>query len=134
MNLTMAMQKSLITSNTTKNMTAETVYHRMKPMFNPPSVGKILREDYMDPLNLSISELARRMCVHRHTVMRVVNDETRISLDFARRLAKVLGTSVGVWLRLQQARDEWEATQMDETDLQGIQPILWQPPEQYSGV
>lgn len=108
-------------------MAKHEIYPREGAMFDPPTPGEILRNDYLDPLNLTISELAKRMCVHRHTVMRVINGDTRLSIDFARRLARVFGTSTGIWLRLQQARDEWEASRMPDSDLAEVKPLNWSP-------
>ena len=45
--------------------------------------------------------------VHRNTVSAIVNNNSKLSLDMAMRLAKALNTSVEFWLNLQMMTDIW---------------------------
>lgn len=73
----------------------------------PSTVGDILLEEYLIPLNLKISDLAAMLNVHRNTVSAIVNNNSKLSLDMAMRLAKALNTSVEFWLNLQMMTDIW---------------------------
>lgn len=73
----------------------------------PSTVGDILLEEYLIPLNLKIADLAAILNVHRNTVSAIVNNNSKLSLDMAMRLAKALNTSVEFWLNLQMMTDIW---------------------------
>ena len=73
----------------------------------PSTVGDILLEEYLIPLNLKIADLSAMLNVHRNTVSAIVNNNSKLSLDMAMRLAKALNTSVEFWLNLQMMTDIW---------------------------
>ncbi len=91
-------------------------------MYNPPHPGKLLHE-YLEGGNISISQLATRIGVARKTISEIVNGRSRITPPMARKLAKALNTSPGIWLRLQQQRDEWEVERLPGDDLEYIKPF-----------
>ncbi|EJL7124444.1 HigA family addiction module antidote protein [Escherichia coli] len=74
----------------------------------PTTVGDILLYEYLDPLELKINELAEILHVHRNTVSALVNNNRKLTMDMAYRLAKALDTSVDFWINLQTAVDLWE--------------------------
>lgn len=73
----------------------------------PSTVGDILLEEYLIPLNLKIADLAAMLNVHRNTVSAIVNNNSKLSLDMAMRLSKALNTSAEFWLNLQMMTDIW---------------------------
>jgi addiction module HigA family antidote len=75
----------------------------------PFTPGEILLEEFMQPLNLSASQLARRMKVSNDRVYDILNQKRGITPDTAIRLSKVFGTSVDFWLNLQIKTDLWKA-------------------------
>lgn len=91
-------------------------------MHHPVHPGEILA-DYLEGSNITISQLAARIHVARKTVSDIVNGKARVTVPMARRLGRALGTNAGVWLRLQEQRDEWEISQQSDEDLQDIQPF-----------
>ena len=74
----------------------------------PTTVGDILLYEYMEPLELKINELAEILHVHRNTVSALVNNNRKLTMDMAYRLAKAFDTSVDFWINLQTAVDLWE--------------------------
>ena len=48
-------------------------------MHNPPHPGEILREEVLAPLNMEVTEAAKRLCVARATLSRVINEHAGIS-------------------------------------------------------
>jgi addiction module HigA family antidote len=68
----------------------------------PVHPGEILREDFMEPLALSINGLARALHVPANHVSGIVNEKRWISAKMALRLARYFGTSPELWLGLQQ--------------------------------
>lgn len=89
-------------------------------MFNPPHPGEVLKELWMDPENLSVTELAETLLVDRKTISRIVNGKSGISAEMALRLAKAFDTSEELWLSLQDAYDIWQVRQSGSIDLSKI--------------
>ncbi len=85
-------------------------------MFNPPHPGIILLEDWIKPLNLSITEFALKIGTSRKNLSEIVNSKCGISPEMALKLSKALGTSAELWLNLQQAYDLWQAKQYVNLD------------------
>jgi addiction module HigA family antidote len=74
-------------------------------MKNPVHPGIIVREDCLKPLNLSITEGAKRLGVGRQTLSNLVNARSSISIEMAYRLAKAFGSTPETWLTMQMAYD-----------------------------
>ena len=70
-------------------------------MHNPSHPGEILREDYIKPLGLTVSEVANGLGVARKTLSAIVNERAGISSAMAYWLACVFGTTAGFWVNLQ---------------------------------
>ena len=71
------------------------------PMKNPPHPGRIVRQDCVEPLGLSITEAAKVLGVTRQALNNVVNGKAGISPEMAVRLSKAFGGNPEMWLRLQ---------------------------------
>ena len=67
------------------------------------SPGEILLEEFMKPLGLSASELARHLKVPANRISDIVRDRREISADSALRLARYFGTTARFWLNAQAA-------------------------------
>ncbi len=63
--------------------------------------GAMLRELVFDPLNLNVTEGARKLGVSRVALSRVLNERAGISVDLARRLELAGVSSARFWLNLQ---------------------------------
>lgn len=81
-------------------------------MHNPPHPGEVLRELYLQPLDLTITAAAEGWGVTRKALSELVNGRTDISRDMAIRLAKAFpNTDIRLWLDLQLQYDAWQAEQ-----------------------
>lgn len=69
------------------------------------SPGRILRQEYLEPLAMTSGDLARALDVPRTRVERILNEQTAISVDTALRLAKLFKTTPQFWLNLQNSYD-----------------------------
>jgi len=67
------------------------------------SPGEILREEFMKPLQLSGSALARELKVPANRINDILRDRREISPDTALRLARYFGTTARFWLNAQSA-------------------------------
>jgi addiction module HigA family antidote len=63
--------------------------------------GEILRELYLEPLDMTAYALAKKLRVPRTRLERIVAEKIGISVDTALRLAKFFKTSPEYWLNLQ---------------------------------
>ena len=81
----------------------------------PVHPGEILLHDFMEPLGLSQSALAKAIGVTPMRVSQIVRRQRAITADTALRLSRYFGTRPGWWLDLQSfydlevAADELEA-------------------------
>lgn len=80
----------------------------MQATRKPASVGDVLLYEYLIPTGLKINELSELLGVHRNTISALVNNNRKLSIDLAFKLAKAFNTSKDYWLNLQQAVDIWE--------------------------
>ena len=63
----------------------------MGRMFNPPHSGETIREDILPALGITVTKAARQLGVARVTLSRLINGQSGISVDMARRLEAWLG-------------------------------------------
>ncbi|MGB9379667.1 HigA family addiction module antitoxin [Candidatus Binatus sp.] len=86
----------------------------------PTHPGAILREDVLPALGLSISEAARQLGVTRQTLHRIMAEKVSVTPEMAARLGRFCGNGPGIWLRMQQARDLWNAERELRAELKRI--------------
>ena len=75
------------------------------PLIHP---GEILRDDFLQPMKISVTALAQAIKVPRSRVNDIVLGRRGISADTAFRLARYFGTTPDFWINLQ-ARYDLEA-------------------------
>src|SRR4030066_1750527 len=80
-----------------------------EPRMTPVHPGEILREDVLPALGVTISEAARQLGVSRQTLHRIMAETHAITPEMALRLGKFCGNGPGLWLRMQQRYDLWQA-------------------------
>ena len=67
----------------------------------PTHPGKIIKEDYLEPLSLTISEVASNLNVSRKTLSKIINERGSITPNMALRLSRAFDTTPDLWLMLQ---------------------------------
>lgn len=90
-----------------------------RPPFHP---GEILRTEFLEPLSMSQTELARRIQVSYPRISEIVHARRGITPDTACRLGKLFGTTPDFWLNMQQDWELWHALQ-DPRTLHAIEEI-----------
>ena len=85
-------------------------------MHNPPHPGVILKELYLQPLGLSVTEVAKGLQVTRKTLSALLNEHAGISPEMAIKLAISFDTTPEHWLNLQQSYNLWQAEKKVDTD------------------
>ena len=74
---------------------------------NPPHPGTILKEDYLDLLEITISSAATGLGIARKNLSAIVNAKAGISPEMAFCLAEAFDTTPDFWLSLQMNYDLW---------------------------
>ncbi len=71
----------------------------------PITPGEILKEEFLDALELSSSRVARDLDVPAGRLSEIINGKRAITADTALRLEKYFGVSAQYWLNLQSRYD-----------------------------
>ena len=90
-----------------------------KKILDPIKPGEILREDFMEPLRISINQLSRDLSVPPNRISEIVNGKRSITADTALRLERYFNVEAQFWLNLQ-----------NEYDLRMIKRKIWSDIEQ----
>jgi antitoxin HigA-1 len=77
----------------------------------PFSPGEILKEEFMDPLNLTQGQMADWLDVERRRINEIIRGKREVTPDTAVRLGKAFGVSPQFWLLLQMRTNLWVALQ-----------------------
>ena len=80
-----------------------------KIMKNPPHVGKIIYQEIIEPLDLSITSAAKILDVSRPTLSNLVNQNASLSWDMAMRIEKAFGPKADHLMRMQFSYDQAQA-------------------------
>ncbi len=91
------------------------------PDRSPTHPGAILREDVLPAVGLPKAEIARLLNISRQHLHDILAEKKPISPAVAVRIGKLFGNGAGMWVRMQAARDLWEAERA--TDVSGIPTI-----------
>src|SRR3954452_5524746 len=81
---------------------SDVVTGRRLPLVHP---GEILRDDFLQPLKISVYALAEAIKVPRSRVNDIVLGRRGVSADTAFRLARYFGTTPDFWINLQARHD-----------------------------
>lgn len=68
----------------------------------PTHPGNVLLEDFIKPLNLTITEAARMLGVSPKTLSKFVNEKALLGPNLATHIAKATNTSPESWMGMQQ--------------------------------
>jgi addiction module HigA family antidote len=77
----------------------------IKNGMRPIHPGEVLREDYLEPLGMSVNALARELRVPATRLHEITKERRAISADTALRLARYFDGDAQSWLNLQSAYD-----------------------------
>ncbi len=73
----------------------------MAERISTPTVGEILREEFMVPMGISAYKLAQGIFVPTSRIQDILHDRRKISVDTSLRLGKYFGVSDEYFLKLQ---------------------------------
>jgi antitoxin HigA-1 len=75
----------------------------------PTHPGELFRDIVLPELGLSVSVAARELGVSRQTLHAVMSGRSAVTAEMALRLGRFCGNGPGLWMRMQQAFDLWQA-------------------------
>jgi addiction module HigA family antidote len=87
-----------------------------------PHPGKVLKDHYLDPLDMSAAALAGRLEMSSATLVHLVRGNEPMTADTALRLARCFGTTPEFWMDLQRDHDLTQARQ--RANLNRIEPVM----------
>ena len=73
----------------------------MSRRIKTPTVGEILKDEFMDPLNVSAYKLANGVHVPVSRIQDILHGRRKITVDTSLRLAKFFGVSDDYFLKIQ---------------------------------
>ncbi len=84
-----------------------TITEKTSRMHNPAHPGEILREMYLKPLGITVTQAAKALDVSRKHVSAIVNGRSPVTSDMALRLASAFATEPELWVNMQAQYDLW---------------------------
>jgi len=91
-------------------------------MYNPPHPGEIIKNLWLEPMDISIKKAAEAMDISRNTLSNIIHKKGKVTPEIAVRLSMALGSSPESWMGHQVAYDLWQVEQY-KNELQ-ISPLL----------
>lgn len=88
-----------------------------------PTIGEILEEEFLRPLEMTPYRLSKELYVSTSTVLDLIHRKRRLTTDMALRLSKLFGTSDRFWINLQANIDVRIRKPEMKPELEKIQPI-----------
>jgi antitoxin HigA-1 len=85
--------------------TREVLMKKSEALMPPVHPGEVLREDFMNPLGLTVNKLALELHVPATRIGEIVHQRRRITADTALRLGRYFKTNAEFWLNLQNFYD-----------------------------
>ena len=79
------------------------------PAWAPTHPGAVLREDVLPALDVTVTDAAAKLGVSRQALHNILSEKASVTPEMALRLGKLCGNGAGLWLRMQLARDLWQA-------------------------
>src|SRR3954453_10695494 len=93
-----------------------------KPIIYHP--GKILREEFLVPAQISSAQLARDINVSNKAIKEIIAEERDLTKDIATRLALYFSTAPTFWINLQSNYDEEQVEKLLFKNLKKeVQPL-----------
>ncbi len=89
----------------------------------PIHPGEILKEEFLKPLNISQTKLAKELHTSFRAINELVNTKRGITTEMALKLAKFFGTTPQLWLNLQNNYDLYRVAKKQSDILKSIHTI-----------
>ena len=88
-----------------------------------PTIGEILREEFMEPLDITAYKLAKDIGVPSSRVLEILHGKRKVTADTSLRLAKYFGLSDKYFLDIQNDIDIRQLKEEQKEELDKIVPF-----------
>ena len=88
----------------------------------PTHPGEILQEEFLKPLGISQTRLAKELQTSFRAINELINQKRGITIEMALKLSKFFGTSAELWLNLQNSYDLYRVALKKKDILERISP------------
>ena len=95
-------------------------YQLKRPPTHP---GEILKEEFLTPLGITQTELAKALKTSFRTINEILNEKRSVRPDMALRLSRYFGTSPDIWIGLQTDYDLYWAMLRAKKTIDEIKPL-----------
>lgn len=96
------------------------MFELKRPPIHP---GEILKAEFMEPMAITQSQLAKEIDTTFKTINQIVNEKRNISTEMAVRLARYFGTSEELWLNLQNQYDLYKVKGKKQEIYKHVKPF-----------
>ncbi len=91
-----------------------------KEYIETPTIGEIIREEFLEPLDITPYRLSKELKVSTSTILDLLHNKRKITVEMALRLSKFFGNSYKFWLNLQNELEIREAKKKMGSELDKI--------------
>ena len=92
----------------------------MSSRIETPTISEILKEEFMDPMNISAYKLAKDIGVPVSRIQDILHDRRKITVDTSLRLGKYFGVSDSYFLNIQNDIDFRNEKEKIKSELEKI--------------
>jgi len=89
-----------------------------------PTMGEILTEEFLQPLELTPYRLAKELHVATSSILDIVHNRRKLSVDMALRFSRFFETTEHFWLNLQNEIEIRNRRDQLNEDLNRIHPVV----------
>jgi len=86
----------------------------------PTHPGEILKEEFLVPLDMTQSHLAKALGTSFRAINELVNEKRGITIEMSLKLSKYFGTTPQLWLNLQNHYDLYKVSKKKKEVLDGV--------------
>jgi addiction module HigA family antidote len=96
----------------------------MKNEIETPAIGEILKEEFMEPMNLSAYSLAKQINVPSSRILDILHGKRKVTVETGLLLSKFFGMSDRFFIDLQTEIDVRNAKRLMIPQLDQIEPVM----------
>ncbi len=89
----------------------------------PAHPGEILREEFLKPAGVSQTKLAEDLDISFKTINELINEKRSLNSEIALKLSRYFGTSVELWLNLQNQFDIYLILKNKGKEIKKVHPL-----------
>jgi len=86
-----------------------------------PTMGEIIVGEFLEPMNITPYRLSKELNVSTSTILDLIHNRRKLSVEMALRFSKYFGNTYKFWLNLQNELEIREIRKKLEKDLEKIQ-------------